>query len=257
MAQQERLGNKPDEPVLYMSHEMATAILPFFIIAIGGNAAIVGLVEGASDAASSAVKAYSGHYSDKIGKRTPIMYVGYALTGILIPAIGFATSWVDVFLLRVGAWMGRGARGPPRDALLTESTSQSTVGRAFGFQRAFDTIGAVVGIGTASILIPYLRLSQIFFVSFLPGTVSVLVVILLVKDVKSKAATGTRSFRASVQGLSRSFKLFLVGVALFGIANFSNVLFTLRADEILQPSMGVTGSCLLPSRLCHVFKPRW
>lgn len=225
-----------------MSHETATAILPFFIIALGGNAAIVGLVEGASDGASSAVKAYSGHYSDKIGKRTPIMYLGYVLTGILIPAIGFATSWVDVFGLRVGAWMGRGARGPPRDALLSESTPPNSIGKAFGFQRAFDTIGAVVGIGIASILIPFLPLSQIFFVSFIPGVISVIVVILFVKDVKRKVSAETKSFRASLSGLSRNFKLFLAPVAIFGIANFSNVLFTLRADEILQPSLGITGA---------------
>ena len=83
-----------------MSHEMATAILPFFIMfAVGGNAAIVGLVEGASDGSSSLIKSYSGYFSDRLGKRTPIMYLGYVLTGVLIPAIGFATSWVQVLVL--------------------------------------------------------------------------------------------------------------------------------------------------------------
>ena len=225
-----------------MSHEMATSILPFFIVAIGGTAAIVGLVEGASDAASSAIKAYSGHFSDKIGKRTPIMYVGYVLTAILMPAIGFATAWVEVLALRVGAWMGRGARGPPRDALISESVEPRSVGKAFGFQRALDTIGAVIGVGIALILIPYLPYSNIFFVSLIPGIISVVVVIALVKDVPRKVQAKSRSFRASLVGLPRSFRLFLIPAALFGIANFSNVLFTLRAEEVLQPSLGIQSS---------------
>ena len=94
-----------------MSHEMATAILPFFVIfTLGGNAAAVGLIEGSADGLSSLFKSYSGYHSDKSGKRLPIMYLGYLATGILIPAIGFATNLVEVFFLRVGAWIGRGGQ---------------------------------------------------------------------------------------------------------------------------------------------------
>lgn len=225
-----------------MSHEMATAILPFFIVAIGGSAAVVGLVEGASDGASSAVKSYSGHLSDKIGRRTTIMYLGYLLTGVLIPAIGLATSWIEVLILRVAGWMGRGARGPPRDALLSESTPQESVGRAFGFQRSFDTIGAIIGVGLALILIPYLSYSRIFFVSFIPGAISVAVVFLLVKDIRRNLEVKPKSFRSSMAGLPRTFKLFLIPVGLFGLANFSNVLFTLRAQQVLQPVLGLKGA---------------
>lgn len=222
-----------------MSHEMATAILPFFVIFdLGGSAAIVGLIEGASDGASSTIKSYSGYLSDKIGKRTPIMYLGYALTGALIPAIGFCTSWLQVLALRVGAWMGRGSRGPPRDALLTESVPAKSVGKAFGFQRGMDTIGAVVGPAIALLLIPYLPYPSIFFVSFIPGLVSVLVVVTLVREIRGRKKFEQKSFRSSVGNLPRTFKLFLVGAGLFGIANFSNVIFTLRAEQILQPSLG-------------------
>lgn len=222
-----------------MSHEMATAILPFFIVFdLGGTAAIVGLVEGASDGASSLVKSYSGYFSDKTGRRTPIMYLGYALTGALIPAIGFCTSWLEVLVLRVGAWIGRGARGAPRDALLTESAPVGSIGRAFGFQRGMDTAGAVIGPAIALLLIPYLPYTSIFFVSFIPGAVSVVVVLTLVREVKRKKGPSHPSFRSSVAGLPKDFKLFLVGVGVFGISNFSNVIFTLRAEEVLQPSLG-------------------
>ncbi|MFI5449968.1 MAG: MFS transporter [Candidatus Bathyarchaeia archaeon] len=231
-----------------MSHEMATAILPFFIMfVVGGNAAIVGLVEGASDGSSSLTKSYSGYYSDKSGKRTPIMYLGYVLTGVLIPAIGFATTWIQVLLLRVGAWMGRGARGPPRDALLVDSIPSGTVGKAFGFQSALDTIGAIIGPAIALLLIPYLSLSRIFFISFIPGIVCVIVVATLVKDRSARGILTrnsglehkTRSFVSSVKILPRGFKLFLASVGLFGVANFSNVIFTLRAEQVMQSSLGI------------------
>lgn len=232
-----------------MSHEMATAILPFFIMfVVGGNAAIVGLVEGASDGSSSLIKSYSGYYSDRLGKRAPIMYLGYVLTGILIPAIGFATSWVQVLLLRVGAWMGRGARGPPRDALMVDSAPPGTAGKAFGFQSALDTIGATIGPAVALLLIPYMPFSQIFFVSFIPGIVCVIVVVTLVKDRirdELRAKNGridhkARSFVSSIKILPTRFKLFLASAGLFGIANFSNVIFTLRAEQVMQPSLGIS-----------------
>jgi len=231
-----------------MSHEMATAILPFFIMfVVGGNPAIVGLVEGASDGSSSLVKFYAGYYSDKSGRRTSIMYLGYLLTTVLIPAIGFATSWIQVLFLRVGAWMGRGARGPPRDALLADSVPSSDVGKAFGFQNTLDTIGAIVGPAIALLLIPYMPFSNIFFVSFIPSVVCFVIVVTLVKEKSKHAVNGThelndkaRSLFASIKILPSRFRTFLLSVGLFGIANFSNVIFTLRAEQVLQPSLGVS-----------------
>lgn len=228
-----------------MSHETATAVLPFFIATLVGSpiaaAAPVGLIEGASDGASSAVKSYSGYWTDKTGKRTSVMYLGYLLTGILIPAIGFATSWVEVLALRVAGWMGRGARGPPRDALMSESVTPETRGKAFGFQRAFDTIGATVGIAMAYLLIPRLPIPSIFFVTLIPGIVSVVVVVTLVRGRSRISRPEHPSFRSAVRGLPRRFRLFLVGVGLFGMVNFSNTIFNLRALQILTPSLGQTG----------------
>ena len=226
-----------------MSHEMATAILPFFILFdLGGSAAIVGLVEGASDGASSAVKSYSGYFSDKIERRAPLMYLGYALTGALIPAIGFCTSWPQLLVLRVGAWMGRGARGPPRDALLTDSVPAKSAGKAFGFQRAMDTTGAAIGPAIALLLIPHVPYSSIFFVSFIPGMIAVILVVVLVKEASGARRFVQKTYRASVSGLPNEFKSFLAGAGLFGVANFSNVIFTLRAEQVLQPSLGTTSA---------------
>ena len=232
-----------------MSHEMATAILLFLVIfVLGGNAAIVGLIEGSADGLASLFKSYSGYHSDKSGKRLPIMYLGYLATGILIPAIGFATNLVEVFLLRVGASIGRGARGPPKDALITESVSPSSVGKAFGFERALDSLGAVIGPAIVLLLMPYLPLSKIFLVSAFPATICVVVVFLLVREVPRRSKGSNRqgnereipSFWSTIKTLPKEFRLLLVSVGLFGIANFSNVFFTLRAEQVLQPSLGQT-----------------
>lgn len=233
-----------------MSHEMATSILPFFVTTlVGGSAsaaaAAVGLIEGASDGASSAVKSYAGYWTDKTGRRTSVMYLGYLLTGILIPAIGLTTSWFQTLALRVAGWMGRGARGPPRDALMSESVTPETRGKAFGFQRSFDTIGAFIGIAIAYLLIPRLPLSSIFFVSVVPGIASVIVVVALVRSKSRRVVPHDRSFRSAVKGLPRRFRFFLVSVGLFGMVNFSNTIFNLRAFQILSPSLGLTGASQL------------
>ncbi|MDG7016286.1 MAG: MFS transporter, partial [Nitrososphaerota archaeon] len=239
-----------------MSHETATAVLPLFIATLVGSplaaAAPIGLIEGASDGASSAVKSYSGYWTDKTGKRTQVMYLGYLLTGVLIPAIGFATSWIQVLTLRVAGWMGRGARGPPRDALMSESVTPETRGKAFGFQRAFDTIGATIGIAIAYLLIPRLPISSIFFITVIPGIVSVVVVVTLVKSKSRITRSEHPNFRSAVKGLPRRFRLFLVGVGLFGMVNFSNTIFNLRALQILTPSRGATNAAELAVLLLFV-----
>lgn len=236
-----------------MSHEMATAILPFFVIfVLGGNAAILGLIEGSADGLASAFKSYAGYRSDKSGKRLPIMYLGYLATGILIPSIGFARNLLEVFLLRVGAWSGRGARGPPRDALMTDSVNAKVIGKAFGFERALDSAGAVIGPAIVLLLIPRTTFSNVFFVSSIPAAVCLLVLFVLVRDTPkksvSKSAEGKSteqeilSFGETIKKLPQNFKLFLLSVGLFGIANFSNIFFTLRAEEVLQPSLGQSGA---------------
>lgn len=117
-------------------HETATAILPFFLVSVGGSAAVLGLVEGVSDALSTAAKLASGWYSDGLRHRKPLGVVGYAATGVGMAA--FALTWTpfQVLFVRACSWLGRGMRGPVRDAMLAEAVSRDDVGRAFGFHRA-------------------------------------------------------------------------------------------------------------------------
>ena len=101
-----------------MSHEMATAILPIFLsVELHSAAAILGILEGVSDFSSSFIKTFAGWYSDKLGKRKPFIILGYVMTGLFIPIIGFATHWSHVLAARTLGWLGRGIRSPARDAL--------------------------------------------------------------------------------------------------------------------------------------------
>jgi MFS family permease len=231
------------------SHEMATAILPFFLtIELGYSAAVLGLIEGFSDGASSFVKPFSGYMSDRMGRRKPPINLGYGLTGLLVPVIGFASNWVQIAGLRVGAWIGRGARGGPRDALLADSVTSEFHGRAFGFHRAMDTIGATLGPALALVLVTMLGYREIFFLTALPGIAAVFVVVFLVKDIKRKQSSDSPKgpgFVLTIRSLPRKFKLFIAGVGMFGIANFANTLFALRAEQVLAPGMGATKATLL------------
>jgi MFS family permease len=123
-----------------MGHEMTTAILPVFLATIGGTAATLGLIEGIADASSSFIKLWMGYYSDKIGKRKPIIVVGYVMTAIK-GLFAFTTNWYQVLFIRVFAWMGRGARGPVRDALMVDLLKPAHLWKGLWFSYCYGHIG--------------------------------------------------------------------------------------------------------------------
>jgi MFS family permease len=227
------------------SHEIVTALLPLFVTlssalgGLGADAALLGTIEGLSDGLSSASKPVSGHLSDRSKRRKPWMVFGYVATGVLLPAIAFVQTYIGLAILRVSSWIGRGVRGPPRDALLSDSVQPEQYGKAFGFHRAMDSIGAVIGPILAFLLLPYLGVRHTIFVAFVPGALSVLVVILFIKETKGVRKGGDAvSLRDSISSLPRRFKLLLVAQGTFGISNFANSLFVLAALQIMSPSLG-------------------
>jgi len=124
-------------------HEMATSILPAFLASIGASAALLGTIEGFADAVSSFAKLGAGYYSDKKGIRKGIAVLGYFLTAIGKASFALAVVWPQVLLGRIVGWFGRGIRGPVRDAMLSASVEKEDTGKAFGFHRAMDTLGAI------------------------------------------------------------------------------------------------------------------
>jgi MFS family permease len=228
------------------SHEMATAILPAFLTGLVGATAapqLLGIISGASDAASSLVKTFSGWASDRLGRRKPPILLGYFLVGIFVGLIGMARNWGEILIYRVLAWVGRGTRDPPRDALLAESVAKRYYGRTFGFNRAMDTVGAVMGPLLAFFLIQSITLRNIFFISFIPGLLAFLIVAVGVREGVRKRRGGWGLVRG-IGRLPGQFKTFLLIMFIFGIGNFHRTLLLLRVYETLTPVSGaiVAGS---------------
>jgi MFS family permease len=225
-------------------HEMATAVLPMFLIAIGAPAFALGTIEGVADAVSSFVKLGAGWFSDRVEHRKPIAVTGYFLTGLTTGLFAFVVSWPQVLLARTAGWFGRGIRGPVRDAMLAESVPAEARGRAFGFHRMGDTLGAIVGPMVALFLVSLVNgqvsattYRAIFLVTLIPGLLSAFAFWFFVKE-KRRQPNHDNGLLASFQLLPRKFRLYLVGVGLFGMGDFAHSLLTLQAVQMLTPTMG-------------------
>lgn len=218
-------------------HELTTAILPLFLATFGGSAAALGVIEGFSDAGSSILKLWMSFYSDRVGKRKPILAIGYFVTAMM-GLMGFVTAWWQIVAIRTAAWMGRGARGPVRDALLSESVPPEAHGRAFGFETMMDTLGAVIGPGIALSLVGVIALRHIFLIAFIPGAITVLIVLFVLKDIPRKPQPEIKLV-ASLRELPGAFWRYVGAVGIFGLGNFAHTLLVLRAVTLLTPSYGV------------------
>jgi MFS family permease len=229
------------------SHEMATAVLPGFLAAIGAPAYALGIIEGVADALSSFVKLGAGWLGDRRGHRKGIATLGYVLTGFAKALFAFAVGWPLVFVGRVIAWFGRGIRGPLRDAMLAESVSARDRGKAFGFHRAGDTLGAIIGplvaAGLLSLMEPHASrdpaapFRTIFLLTLIPGLGAAVAFAWLVRE-KRRAANHEMHFWTSVRALPTNFRRFLVGVGFFGAGDFSPTLLILAATVLLTPTNG-------------------
>jgi MFS family permease len=229
-------------------HEMATAILPGFLGVIGAPPAALGLIEGISDAVSSFVKLWGGWVSDRLGHRKLLATGGYFLTGISKSVFAFAVGWHLVLAGRVVGWFGRGFRGPIRDAMLADSVHPSARGKAFGFHRAGDTLGAIVGplLGVCLLSIwqplalddPSKPFRNIFLITLIPGLLSAVVFALMVVE-KRRAANHDLKFWGTVRGLPAPYKRFLAGVGIFGLGDFAPTLLILAATQLMSPEFGI------------------
>lgn len=223
------------------SHEIATTVMPAFLATMGAAAAWLGLIEGVSDGLSSVAKLGSGYYTDRLQRRKPIAVLGYVVTGLGTASFGLATAAWHILLARAGAWLGRGVRTPVRKALLAAAVTPETYGRAFGFERMMDTLGAIVGPVTALGLLQVLHgnYSALFAWTLVPSMIAVLLIAFVVVE-KARPPVPHISFGERLRALPAGYRKFLVAVGLFGAGDFAHTLLILLATQKLTPSLGAT-----------------
>ena len=221
------------------SHEIATTVMPAFLATMGAAAAWLGLIEGVSDGLSSFAKMGSGYYTDRLPRRKPIAVIGYLVTALGTASLSLATAAWHVLLGRSLAWLGRGVRTPVRKALLAGSVTKETYGRAFGFERMMDTLGAIAGPASALVLLQafHHHYPALFAATLIPGLTAAALIAFAVKE-KSRAPVPHISFGERVRMLPAAYRQFLVAAGLFGAGDFVHTLLILLATQKLTPAYG-------------------
>ena len=236
-----------------VSSEIIYPLLPFFLSnTLGVSARVLGSIEGAAESVSSLLKLVAGHFSDRFGKRKIFVVSGYVLSSFARPLLAFATSWHQVLAIRLSDRVGKGVRTAPRDAMIADTVTIKERGLAFGFHRAMDHTGAVVGplIGYLLVLLFAADrnaltagdFTRIFLLASIPALAAVLVVSFFVRESdKPKLAADSASGAAlktiappihlSLRGFDGNFKCFLVIIALFTLSNSSDFFLLLRARD--------------------------
>jgi len=233
-----------------ISSEMVINILPLFLSnVLGVKTNIIGVIEGVAEATASLLKVFSGWLSDRVGARKWLAVGGYALSTLSKPFFYFANTWGMVAGVRWADRVGKGIRTAPRDALVADSIDEEHRGLAFGFHRAADTGGAVLGLLIALLVVwltqsTSVTLNQstfrtIVLISIIPALLAVLSLAIGARDVQ---IAGKRALpRISFRGLGKRFAIFMLIVGIFDLGNSSDAFLVLRAQERGLSVLGVLG----------------
>src|SRR3990172_1890681 len=221
--------------------EMISPLLPVFLtVTLGAGPAILGIIEGIAEATASLLKLFSGAWSDRLGKKKPLVVGGYLLSSVARPHMGLAAGWGHVLAVRFSDRIGKGIRSSPRDALIAASVPADDRGRAFGLQRAMDHLGAVLGPCVAFLLLAGAGLSyrSVFFLAAVPGAAAVAVLLFLVRDTGTPSPPHAGGFLHDGD-LPPVFRRYLGIVSLFTLGNASDAFLILRAVDTGVPAAWV------------------
>jgi MFS family permease len=220
-----------------VSSEMIHALLPVFLVTVlGSSVTVVGVLEGVSEAVASITKVFSGALSDRLGKRKLLTIAGYGLAALVKPLFALAPSVGWVFFARAADRIGKGIRGAPRDALIADLAPASARGAAFGLRQTLDTVGAFAGPLLAIALMAATAgdFRAVFWLAVIPAAVSVLVLVLFVRDVPPAAADrgAPPTVRVLLGALGASFWWLVLVAALFALARFSEAFLILKSADV-------------------------
>lgn len=234
--------------------EMIFPLLPLFVAdTLGGGPAFLGVIEGAADAVASLLKLFSGRVADRLPRRKPLVILGYSVATLVRPLMAVATAPWHALVVRLLDRTGKGIRSSPRDALIADAAEPGAVGRAFGFHRAMDHAGAVVGPLVATLLVAlHVEIRHIFWLAAIPGVLA-LVALLFVREVPRATAAPAEPRSQAKATLPSALKVYLGILLLFSIGNSSDAFLLLRARELGIPL------ALIPAlwSVLHVSKLLW
>jgi len=223
-----------------MASEMLYPIMPLYLKQIGFSMIGLGFLEGLAEALAGFSKPYFGHWSDKLQRRTPFVQWGYALSALAKPAMGFFQSAGAVFFLRSADRLGKGIRSGARDALLSDISANNDRGKVFGWHRAMDTVGAVVGPALALLFLAYYpgQYHMLFLWALVPGIFAVGLTF-FIKDNLNAIPTNTPPFKFTFataksiwQQSSSTYKQVLIGLTFIALVNSSDMFLIFRAVEL-------------------------
>ena len=227
------------------SSEIIYPLLPTFLaLTLGASPFAIGAIEGLAESTASILKLFSGYLSDKFNRRKLPVFLGYSLAGIVRPLLAFVTTWPQVLAARLVDRVGKGIRGAPRDALLAAEVAPENRGFAFGFNRAADHFGAVLGPIVAFVLLSYIaavpatptaeEYQQVFLYASIPVVIGLFVIVFFVREDGQKELHATverEKIKFSLAAFDSNFKRFLLTVALFTLSNSTDAFLLLRAQE--------------------------
>jgi len=226
------------------SSEIIYPLLPTFLaLTLGASPFAIGLIEGIAESVASLLKLFSGYVSDKFGNRKLPVFIGYAFAALTRPFLSFVTTWPQVLMVRTADRVGKGIRGSPRDALIASSTPVERRGFAFGFNRAADNMGAVLGPIIAFLLLYFIAVNhenptareyqQVFLYASIPVVFGLLAIVFFVHEREAdKPANGSQEpIKLSLKGFDSTFKWYLGVLALFTLSNSTDAFLLLRAQQ--------------------------
>ncbi|MEA4978295.1 MAG: MFS transporter [Petrimonas sp.] len=214
------------------SAKMVYSVMPMFLMSLGVSKTSLSLIEGVAESTASLLKAFSGYWSDKIGKNKPFMLIGYGLSTLIMPLYATVVTPLQMLFYRFAERVGKGIRTAPRDSLVAGSVEKNETGKSFGLHKAMDNSGAIVGPLLAFFVLSLKPDSFrfIFLLSAIPGILGILVLIFGIKEAKKKKENLLQKFR--FRDFPKRFYLFLAIIFIFTLGNSTDALLIVKANEV-------------------------
>ena len=227
-----------------VSSEMIYPLLPVFLATVlGAGTVTLGLIEGAAESTASLLKVASGIWTDRTKRRKPLIVAGYTLSGMVRPLIGLATVWPVVLVLRLADRVGKGLRTSPRDALIADVTEADARGEAYGFHRAMDHAGAVLGPLAAALLLKAagLTLREVFLLAVVPAAAVLVVVLFGIKEPAARHADASQPPKSLAPwgALGTDYRRLLLALLVFTLGNSTDAFLLLRLSDAGVSAAGI------------------